>query len=120
MTPSTPILIHGTHSDLVAFLFLSIWPSHFGLPLLLIIILSSKTIQRHPTFISMCVTWIITGLSSSILYVSIHISISPSHSLSTDYTLVKQQVQNHQKCSVSYRLPSYTVYLQWFLSALSF
>jgi hypothetical protein len=64
---SLPILIHGTHSDLVAFLILSIWPSHFGLPLLLIIILSSKTIQRHPTFISMCVTWIISGLSSSLL-----------------------------------------------------
>src|ERR1700722_12719545 len=60
--------IRGTRSDLIAFLVLSIWPSHFGLPLLLAIVLLSKKIQRHPTFINMCVTWIITGFSSSILY----------------------------------------------------
>jgi hypothetical protein len=59
--------IRGTHSDLVAFLFLSVWPSHLGLPLLLLVILLSKTTHRHPTFINMCITWIISGFASCIL-----------------------------------------------------
>jgi hypothetical protein len=60
-------LIRGTRSELIAWLVLSIWPSHFGLPLLLAIIIFSKRIQRHPTFISMCLNWIISGFASSIL-----------------------------------------------------
>jgi hypothetical protein len=60
-------LILGNRSELIAWLVLSIWPSHFGLPLLLAIIIFSKRIQRHPTFISMCVGWIISGFASSIL-----------------------------------------------------
>src|ERR1700722_3481499 len=73
--------IRGTRSDLIAFLVLSIWPSHIGLPLLLAIVLLSKKIQRHPTFINMCVTWIITGLSCSILYVFFFLSFHTAHYL---------------------------------------
>ncbi|KAF9468826.1 hypothetical protein BDZ94DRAFT_1303986 [Collybia nuda] len=60
-------IVHGTHSQLVAFLFLNIWPAHFGIPALLAIILFSKKIQRHGTFINLCVTFFIVGISSSLL-----------------------------------------------------
>ncbi|KAJ7237222.1 hypothetical protein B0H12DRAFT_1139520 [Mycena haematopus] len=43
------------------------WPSHFGLPVLLAIILLSKKVHRHPTFINLCVGFIIIGVSSSLL-----------------------------------------------------
>ncbi|KAF8075989.1 hypothetical protein FPV67DRAFT_1649046 [Lyophyllum atratum] len=70
--PATVNIVRGTHSQLIAFLVLNIWPSHFGLPVLLGIIFYSKKIQRHPTFINLCITFIIAGmqvshLSSSLL-----------------------------------------------------
>jgi len=43
------------------------WPSHLGLPVLLGIVLFSKRVNRHPTFVNLCVAFIITGLSSSLL-----------------------------------------------------
>jgi len=43
------------------------WPSHSGLPLLVAIVLLSKRVNRHPTFVNLCVAFIITGLSSSLL-----------------------------------------------------
>lgn len=55
-------IINGTRSQLVAFLVLNMWPAHFGIPLLLAIILISKRIQRHPTFINLCLTFIIVGM----------------------------------------------------------
>jgi len=64
----TPVnIVKGTHSQLIAFLVLNIWPSHFGIPVLLAIILLSKKIQRHPTFLNLCITFIIEGISSSLL-----------------------------------------------------
>jgi len=106
--------IRGTHSDLVAFLFLSIWPSHLGLPLLLLVILLSKTTHRHPTFINMCITWIISGFASCILYVRLHLSTLTSYLCSsTGSMLEKQPVQNLQKCSASSKLPSCVVFLRW-------
>ncbi|KAF9033094.1 hypothetical protein BDZ89DRAFT_564800 [Hymenopellis radicata] len=60
-------IVHGTHSQLIAFLVLNMWPSHLGLPLLLVIIFCSKKVQRHPTFINLCFTFIIVGISSSLL-----------------------------------------------------
>ncbi|KAJ7638496.1 hypothetical protein FB45DRAFT_903048 [Roridomyces roridus] len=60
-------IINGTQSQLVLFLVLNMWPSHFGLPVLLAIILLSKRIKRHPTFINLCVGFIIIGVSSSLL-----------------------------------------------------
>jgi len=60
-------IVRGTHGQLVAFLVFNIWPSHFGIPLLLSIVLFSKNVKRHPTFINLCVAFIIIGISSTLL-----------------------------------------------------
>jgi hypothetical protein len=60
-------IVSGTYEQLIAFLVLHIWASHFGLPLLLAIIIFSKKIQRHPTFINLCLALIVMGVSSSLL-----------------------------------------------------
>jgi len=60
-------IVRGTHEQLVAFLVLHVWTSHFGLPLLLAIIIFSRKIQRHPTFINLCVAFIVVGVSCSLL-----------------------------------------------------
>ncbi|KAJ6627489.1 hypothetical protein B0H10DRAFT_389363 [Mycena sp. CBHHK59/15] len=60
-------IVHGTQPQLILFLVLNIWPSHFGLPILLAVILFSKKVHRHPTFVNLCVTFIIIGISSSLL-----------------------------------------------------
>ncbi|KAJ7688395.1 hypothetical protein B0H17DRAFT_1068455 [Mycena rosella] len=60
-------IVHGTEPELVLFLVLNMWPSHFGLPILLAIILLSKRVRRHPTFVNLCVGFIIIGVASSVL-----------------------------------------------------
>jgi len=60
-------IVHGTKGELALFLVLNMWPSHFGLPLLLAIILLSKRVHRHPTFVNLCVGFIIVGISSCLL-----------------------------------------------------
>jgi hypothetical protein len=60
-------IVHGTEGELVLFLFLNMWPSHFGLPILLAIIVLSKRVHRHPTFVNLCVGFIIIGVSSCLL-----------------------------------------------------
>ncbi|KAJ6516241.1 hypothetical protein C8R45DRAFT_236784 [Mycena sanguinolenta] len=60
-------IVHGTQTELTLFLILNMWPSHFGLPILLAIILLSKRVHRHPTFINLCVGFIIIGVSSCLL-----------------------------------------------------
>jgi hypothetical protein len=55
-------IVHGTEGELALFLVLNMWPSHFGLPLLLAIILLSKRVHRHPTFVNLCVGFIIVGM----------------------------------------------------------
>jgi len=66
--PTGPInIVRGTHSQLILFLFLNMWTSHLGLPLLLAIILLSKKIQRHATFVNLLVAFIVIGISSSLL-----------------------------------------------------
>ncbi|KAF9569427.1 hypothetical protein CPC08DRAFT_701915 [Agrocybe pediades] len=60
-------IVHGTHNDLVLFLVLNMWTSHFGLPLLVGVVLFSKTVKRHPTFVNLCVVFIIAGISSCLL-----------------------------------------------------
>lgn len=67
-TDETQQVVQGNSAALIAWLFLNIWPSHLGLPLLILTILFAKNIRRHATFINLCVTWIIVGLSSSLLY----------------------------------------------------
>jgi len=55
-------IVHGTHGELVAFLVLNMWPSHLGIPILLAIAIFSKRVKRHPTFINLCVSFIIIGI----------------------------------------------------------
>lgn len=61
-TTETVNIVHGTQSQLVAFIVLNMWPSHFGLPALLAIVFFSKRIQRHPTFLNLCIAFILVGL----------------------------------------------------------
>ncbi|KLO16369.1 hypothetical protein SCHPADRAFT_823375, partial [Schizopora paradoxa] len=60
-------VVKASHSELVAWLVLNVWPSHLGLPLLVATILLARNIRRHATFINMIVTWMIVGFSSSLL-----------------------------------------------------
>ncbi|OCB87475.1 hypothetical protein A7U60_g5380 [Sanghuangporus baumii] len=60
-------VVQGNSATLIAWLVLNIWSSHLGLPFLIITISIAKNIRRHATFINLCVTWIIVGLSSSLL-----------------------------------------------------
>ncbi|KAF8165091.1 hypothetical protein B0H34DRAFT_222492 [Crassisporium funariophilum] len=60
-------IVRGTHSQLVVFLVLNMWPSHLGLPLLLAVVLFSKNVKRHATFINLVVAFFIIGISSSLL-----------------------------------------------------
>jgi len=65
--PGPVNIVHGTHSELILFLFLNVWPSHFGLPIFLSIVLLSRRVKRHATFVNLIVAFIIIGLSSSLL-----------------------------------------------------
>jgi len=77
----TENIVHGTHAELIAFLVLNMWPSHFGLPILLAIVLSKK-VQRHPTFINLLIVFMIVGISSSLLaYAGKTSGPEPSYSL---------------------------------------
>ncbi|KAF9057477.1 hypothetical protein BJ165DRAFT_35695 [Panaeolus papilionaceus] len=60
-------IVRGTTGELVAFLVLNMWPSHFGLPVMLFIVLFSKRVKRHAIFVNLLVAFIITGVSSSLL-----------------------------------------------------
>lgn len=55
-------IVHGTYPELIAFLVLNMWPSHLGLPLLLAVTIFSKRVHRHPTFINLCVVFILIGM----------------------------------------------------------
>ncbi|KAJ7591423.1 hypothetical protein C8J56DRAFT_562591 [Mycena floridula] len=67
-------IIHGSQAELNLFLVFNMWPSHFGLPLLISIVLFSKKIQRkrHPTFINLCIAFIFIGISSCLLLYTGH------------------------------------------------
>ncbi|KAJ3802720.1 hypothetical protein GGU11DRAFT_764766 [Lentinula aff. detonsa] len=66
--PEMPMnIVHGTHAELILFLVLNMWPSHFGLPILLAIVLFSKHVQRYPTFVNLLVVFMVVGFSSSLL-----------------------------------------------------
>ncbi|KAF8897189.1 hypothetical protein BD779DRAFT_1667202 [Infundibulicybe gibba] len=65
--PLSVNIVRGTHQELIVFLVLNMWPSHLGLPVLLFITLRSKQVQRHPTFYNLCISFIIVGISSTLL-----------------------------------------------------
>jgi len=60
-------IVRGTHEQLIAFLVLNAWPSHFGLPVLLLVVIFSRKVQRHITFVNFCLAFLIIGISSSLL-----------------------------------------------------
>ncbi|KAJ8086185.1 hypothetical protein PM082_005008 [Marasmius tenuissimus] len=80
--PAHPVnIVKGTHAQLVAFLVLNIWTSHFALPLLLFLVLS-KQVKRHATFANLMAVFIIVGISSSLLvYGGKHTGPEPSKAL---------------------------------------
>lgn len=55
-------IVRGTHAQLVLFLVLNVWTSHFGLPVILVIVLLSKRVKRHPTFVNLCLAFIMVGM----------------------------------------------------------
>lgn len=59
--------VRGTQGEFIAWMVLNIWPSHIGLPILIAAIFLSKKVKRHPTLINLCCTWILVGVSSSLL-----------------------------------------------------
>ncbi|KIK55180.1 hypothetical protein GYMLUDRAFT_48158 [Collybiopsis luxurians FD-317 M1] len=74
--------IHGTRVELIVFLALNMWSSHFGLPILLATVLFSKRVQRHPTFINLLIVYIIVGISFSLLaYAGKAVGPEPSFAL---------------------------------------
>lgn len=62
-------IVHGTQAELVLFLVLNMWPSHLGLPLLLATVIFSKKVHRHPTFINLCIVFILVGMCADFLLV---------------------------------------------------
>ncbi|EJD01299.1 uncharacterized protein FOMMEDRAFT_135535 [Fomitiporia mediterranea MF3/22] len=70
--PETKQVVQANAAARIAWLVLNIWPSHLGLPLLIGTIFLAKNIKRHATFINLCVTWIIVGVSSSLLLYAGH------------------------------------------------
>ncbi|TFK56127.1 hypothetical protein OE88DRAFT_712810 [Heliocybe sulcata] len=76
------VVVHGNHTLTIVWLVLNIWPSHLGLPVLVATIYLSRRVYRNPTFLSMCITWWIDGLASSLLFWSGHQTGSdPSYGL---------------------------------------
>ncbi|KAF5322209.1 hypothetical protein D9619_001083 [Psilocybe cf. subviscida] len=65
--PGPVNIVHGTHAELILFLILNVWPSHFGLPVLLLVVLLSRGVKRHATFVNLVAAFILIGLSSSLL-----------------------------------------------------
>jgi hypothetical protein len=60
-------IVNGTPGELTAYIILNFIPAHFGLPVLVALILFSKQVQRHPTFLNLLLAFIVTGTSSCIL-----------------------------------------------------
>ncbi|KAH8830594.1 hypothetical protein DL96DRAFT_1554018 [Flagelloscypha sp. PMI_526] len=55
-------IVNGSPSELTAFIVLNFIPAHIGLPFLVGIITFSKKVQRHPTFVNLLLSFILTGI----------------------------------------------------------
>lgn len=66
---NTPDVGHNANYLMKLYLALQIIPSHIGLPLLVITFLFSKGAKRHPTLINVCISWIMSGIFSVMLWV---------------------------------------------------
>ncbi|KAH8104776.1 hypothetical protein BXZ70DRAFT_615578 [Cristinia sonorae] len=71
-------------SFLAAWLFFQIAANHVFLFILVITFLFSRSASRHPAVINVCITWIISGIMSSILfYVSNETGVDPQQGICT-------------------------------------
>lgn len=64
-------IVNGTPSELTAFIVLNFIPAHVGLPVLVAVILFSKQVQRHPTFLNLLLAFILTG--TYVLHLFVHV-----------------------------------------------
>ncbi|KAJ3998614.1 hypothetical protein F5050DRAFT_1192377 [Lentinula boryana] len=80
--PEVPMnIVHGTHAELILFLVLNMWPSHFGLPILLAIVLFSKHVQRYPTFVNLLVVFMLVPITLNSVYAGKASGPEPSRAL---------------------------------------
>jgi len=72
----------GASTDLTIYLFFQIAADQILLPLLVSTFLLARSVKRHATVTSLCCTWIIAGIVSSLLfYVGKHVGPEPSKGL---------------------------------------
>ncbi|KAI5121352.1 hypothetical protein M0805_000660 [Coniferiporia weirii] len=72
----------GARQSLALWFFFQITANNIGLPILVATFLLAKTVRRNPTLINMCITWIIAGISSSLLlYAGKELGEEPGHAL---------------------------------------
>ncbi|CAL1712584.1 unnamed protein product [Somion occarium] len=72
----------GTPAELSAWLFFQLAAGHVGLPILVATLIFSKTARQHPTLVNVCLTYIISGVSSALLfYVGKHSGPEPGQSI---------------------------------------
>ncbi|KAI0346031.1 hypothetical protein BDW22DRAFT_941794 [Trametopsis cervina] len=69
-------------ADLDGWLFFQIAAGHITLPILVSTLLFAKTVSAHPAVVTVCITWILSGVFSTLLYyVGQHTGPEPSHGL---------------------------------------
>ncbi|KAI0697905.1 hypothetical protein BC835DRAFT_1526713 [Cytidiella melzeri] len=69
-------------ADLVGWLFFQIAAGHIALPILLSTFIFAKTVHAHPAVVTVCITWILSGVFSTLLfYVGQHTGPEPSQGL---------------------------------------
>ncbi|KAI0076347.1 hypothetical protein K474DRAFT_1277460 [Panus rudis PR-1116 ss-1] len=74
--------VPGTSSELSAWLFFNIAAGHVALPILAATLLIARPARRHPVVFNLCLTWIISGICSTLLfYVGEHIGPDPNNHL---------------------------------------
>ena len=56
-------------ADLAGWLFFQIAAGHVALPILLATFLFAKTVPTHPAVVTICITWILSGVFSTLLCV---------------------------------------------------
>jgi len=69
-------------TDLAVWLFFQIAAGHIALPILVATFLFAKTVPKHPGVLTVCFTWILSGVFSTLLfYVGEHKGPEPSQGL---------------------------------------
>ena len=58
-------------ADLAGWLFFQLAAGHIALPILLSTFFFAKTVQAHPAVVTVCITWVLSGVFSTLLYVTL-------------------------------------------------